>query len=73
VASEKVVGLWMVEKLLLVVGREKGESRLVEQLWLLENLMSAGPTCQPPNTFLFSFAARLFLKRSGEGHLGYPD
>jgi hypothetical protein len=26
VASEKVVGLWMVEKLLLVVGREKDEA-----------------------------------------------
>jgi hypothetical protein len=54
VASEKVVELWMVEKLLLVVGREKDESRLVEQLWLLENLMSTGPTCQPSNTY-FSF------------------
>jgi hypothetical protein len=30
VASEKVVGLWTVEKMLLVVGREKDESRLVE-------------------------------------------
>jgi len=53
-----LVELWLLEKLkklLWIVGYEKTESRLVEQFWLLKNLMSTVPTCQPHNNAYFFF------------------